>query len=223
MRPTLMKLRTTSALVVAASVALMAPPAAAHPHVFVDAQAEIVFDDQQRLAEIHHAWKFDPAFSEFAIQGLDADSDGELSAAELEPLAEINVTSLREYEFFSYLTIGTERAALLPPKKYWLEYQSSRLTLFFTLPLEEPTLVASHAMLEVFDREYFVEFGFPNDDPVRLSGTSVDCTLRHHSPEELDAQMMGILGAIPMDQRELPPDLVEAVSSLANYTAMTCK
>lgn len=218
-----MNLQTTCALVVVALGALLAPPATAHPHVFVDAQAEIVFDDKQRLAEVHHIWKFDPAFSEFAIQGLDADGDGALSTAELEPLAEINVTSLREYEFFSYLTIGAERAALLSPEKYWLEYESGRLTLFFTLPLEEPTSVASHATLEVFDREYFVEFGFPDDDPVRLTGAPVDCTVRHHAPEELDAQMMGILGAIPMDQRELPPDLFEAVSSLANYTAMTCK
>jgi ABC-type uncharacterized transport system substrate-binding protein len=74
--------------------------AAAHPHVFVDAQAEMIFDGQQRLAEVHHVWQFDAAFSEFAVQGLDADGDGAFSEAELKPLAEINVTSLKDFEFF---------------------------------------------------------------------------------------------------------------------------
>ena len=208
--------------VVAVLSAITSPQAHAHPHVFVDAQAEIIFDEQQRLAAVHNIWRFDAAFSEFAVQGLDADGDGTLSDAELKPLAEINVTSLKDFEFFSYLTIESDRATLLPPQKYWLEFESGRLTLFFTLPLEEPRVVPAHAMLEVFDREYFVEFGFPKDQPVRLTGAPAGCSMRHHAPEELDAQTMAILGGIPQDQRELPPDLVQAVSSLANYVAVTC-
>jgi ABC-type uncharacterized transport system substrate-binding protein len=217
-----MKHATFLAVAAASSVA-MAPAAAAHPHVFVDAQAEMIFDGQQRLAEVHHVWQFDAAFSEFAVQGLDADGDGAFSEAELKPLAEINVTSLKDFEFFSYLTVGSDRAMLLPPKKYWLEFENGRLTLFFTLPLEEPRVVAAHAMLEVFDREYFVEFGFPADQPVRFRGAPSGCSIRHHAPEELDAETMATLGAIPQDQRELPPDLVQAVSSLANYAAVTCR
>jgi ABC-type uncharacterized transport system substrate-binding protein len=217
-----MKLRGFDLFVVAVA-AFAGSPAAAHPHVFVDARADIVFDDRGRMTEISHSWQFDQAFSEFAVQGLDENDDGKLDSKELKPLAEINVTSLKEFEFFSYLTIGTDRAILLPPEKYWLEFENGRLTLFFTLPLEEPRVVAAHAMLEVFDREYFVEFGFPKDQPVRLKGAPAGCGMRHHAPEELDARTMAILGGIPQDQRELPPDLVQAVSSLANYVAVTCK
>lgn len=217
-----MKLRGFD-LFVATVAAFAASPAAAHPHVFVDARADIVFDDEGRMTEISHAWQFDQAFSEFAVQGLDANDDGKLDGNELKPLAEINVTSLREFEFFSYLTIGSDRAILLPPEKYWLEFENGRLTLFFTLPLEKPRVVAAYAMLEVFDREYFVEFGFPEDQPVRLVGAPAGCGMRHHAPEELDARTMAILSGIPQEQRELPPDLVQAVSSLANYVAVTCK
>jgi ABC-type uncharacterized transport system substrate-binding protein len=217
-----MKLKSFDIFVVTVA-AFAASPAAAHPHVFVDARADIVFDDRGRMTEISHAWQFDQAFSEFAVQGLDENDDSKLDGKELKPLADINVTSLREFEFFSYLTIGSDRAILLPPEKYWLEYENGRLTLFFTLPLEEPKAVASHAMLEVFDREYFVEFGFRKEQPVRLKGAPAGCGMRHHAPEELDAQTMAILGGIPQDQRELPPDLVQAVSSLANYVAVTCK
>lgn len=221
--PTQMKLQKTVSILATTVVATLAASSAlAHPHVFVDAQAEILFDDQQRLAGIHNTWKFDEAFSVYAVQGLDADGDGVLSDAELKPLAEINVTSLKDFDFFSYLMIGPDKVALLPPKRYWLEFENGRLTLFFTLPLEEPATVGSHAMLEIFDREYFVEFGFPKDEPVRLTGAAGACTTRHHAPEQLDAQTMTILGAIPQDQRELPPDLAQAVSRFANYVVVTC-
>jgi ABC-type uncharacterized transport system substrate-binding protein len=203
-------------------VVCAASPAAAHPHVFVDATAEMRFDAEQRVVEIHNAWKFDAVFSAYATQGLDADGDGTFSEAELKPLAQQNVESLRDFEFFSYFTIGTDRVALLPPKKYWLEYEDERLTLFFALPLEKPAAIVAPAMLEIFDREYFVEFGFPEQGGLGLAGVPT-CAARHHPPEAIDPQTMGLLGSLPQEQRELPSDLVQAVSALANYFAITCR
>ena len=87
-------------------------PAAAHPHVFVDAKAEIVFDKAGRMTAVRHIWQFDEAFTAFAIQGLDANNDGKLSDAELQPLAKVNVDSLKEYDFFTYLTVGEKDAGV---------------------------------------------------------------------------------------------------------------
>jgi len=207
-----------------ATVAAMAlsSPATAHPHVFVDAQVDIVFDGQGRMKEIRQVWQFDQAFSVFATQGLDANADGKLDAGELKPLAEINVTSLKDFDFFSFLTIGDQKVALLPPEKYWLEFEGGRLTLFYTLPMKEPVAVGPRSVLEVFDREYFVEFGFAADQPIRLESAPAGCSTSHHRPQELDAQIMSVLSVIPPDQRNLPPDIAAAVSKLANYAAVTC-
>src|SRR5919202_1871498 len=79
--------------------------ASAHPHVWVDAKADIVFDPEGRIAAIRHSWTFDEAFSAFAVQGLDTDNDGKYSREELRPLAEVNVTSLREYGYFTTLRL----------------------------------------------------------------------------------------------------------------------
>ncbi len=218
-----MRMRGLIALTASKIIALTAiSPATAHPHVFVDAQAEMRFDADGRVVEIHHAWKFDAAFSAYATQGLDADGDGTFSEAELKPLAQENVESLRDFDFFSYFTIGSDKVALLPPQKYWLEYQGERLTLFFTLPVEKPVAIGSKAMLEIFDREYFVEFGFPEHGALLLEGAPA-CSARHHPPESIDPQTMAILGSLPQEQRELPSDLVQAVSALANYFAITCR
>ena len=60
------------------------------------------------MTAVRNIWQFDEAFTAFAIQGLDADNDGKLSDDELAPLAKVNVDSLREYAFFTWLTAGEE-------------------------------------------------------------------------------------------------------------------
>lgn len=216
-------LRALASLGSAAVVTVVLPASAgAHPHVFVDAQARMHFDQGGNLVSVENIWKFDAAFSQYALQGMDTNEDGAYTKDELAPLAEINVTSLKDFEFFSYLTIGENRMALLPPTKYWLEYQGDRLTLFYTLPVEQPQPIRQHAMLEIFDREYFVEFGFPKENSVVLDGAP-DCSARHHPPESIDPATMAVLGSLPQEQRELPSDLVQAVSALANYFAITCR
>jgi len=131
------------ALALAASL-----PAKAHPHVFVDAKAEIVFDANGRIAAVRHIWQFDEAFTSYATLNLDADNNGELTDAELAPLARTNVESLQEFDFFTYLTIGNRKIPFVPPTEYFLQFHDQRLTLFYTLPLSEPATVDAPAELE---------------------------------------------------------------------------
>ena len=196
--------------------------AAAHPHVFVDARAEIVFDENGRIAAVRNIWQFDEAFSSYATLNLDEDGDGALSNAELEPLAKVNVESLAEFGFFTYLTIGETSVEFVPPTEYFLQYDGARLTLYYTLPLSAPAVLAAPAKLEVFDPEYFVAFTFAGDEPAILDGAPDGCRATFHPPQELDAQTMAILGAIPMDQRTIPDDLVAAASVLANVIVVEC-
>jgi ABC-type uncharacterized transport system substrate-binding protein len=198
-------------------------PAAAHPHVFVDAKAEIVFDKEGRMTAVRHIWQFDEAFTSFAIQGLDADNDGKLSDAELRPLAKVNVDSLKEYGFFTYLTVGEKDVEFLQPSEYWLEFDGGRLTLFYTLPLKTPTAPGPKTTLEVFDPEYFVAFTFIKQGAIALHDAPPGCKGVYHPPKELDAQTMATLAAIPVDQHDLPPALADAAAGLANLITVSCK
>jgi ABC-type uncharacterized transport system substrate-binding protein len=200
---------------------LAAAPAVAHPHVFVDARAEIVFNPAGEITAIRHIWQFDEAFSAFAMQGLDKDGDGKLSDAELQPLAKVNVESLQEYDFFTILSVGKTREVMVPPKEYWLQLHGPRLTLFYTLPLKTPVKVSGKATVEVFDPEYFVAFTFPKDGAVKLNGAPAGCTAAYHPPKELDAQTMATMAAIPKDQ-DMPPALIDAAAGLANVISVSC-
>ena len=203
--------------------AVFAPvAAAAHPHVFVDAKAEVLFDAQGRLTGIRHVWTFDPAFSAFAVQGLDKNHDGKLSADELAPLAKTNVTSLNRYSFFTILTIDGKKIPLRFPDVYFLRWQGNHLTLFYQLPLKQPVAVRQKATLEVYDPEYFVAFTFEKKDPVTLFQAPAGCHAEYHPPRPINAHIMAELAAIPIDQHDLPAALRDAAVGLANIITMEC-
>lgn len=200
-------------------------PASAHPHVFVDARSEIVFDEQARISAIRQIWQFDDAFTAYAIQGLDADNNGEFSDEELAPLAQVNIESLQEFDFFTYLVTGEaeEAVAFEVPTEYWLEFYDGRLTLFYTLPLKEPVAPGPSTTLEVFDPEYFVAFVFTEDSPVSVAGTPAGCGATYHPPQELDTASAALLGSIPASQRDLPPELQQLTAGLSNVITVSCE
>ena len=201
-----------------------AVPARAHPHVWVEARAEIVFDAAGRVAAVRHSWTFDEAFSAFASQGLDTDGDGVLTRAELQPLADINVESLAEFDFFTFLTRGDTAVAFTAPGDNWLDNADGLLTLNFTLPLAEPFAAgAGRFDVEIFDPEYFVAFSLPDADAVRLAGAPAGCAVEVHLAPELSAADQAALAAIGPEQRELPQNLQALTEDLGNVARVSCR
>lgn len=195
----------------------------AHPHVFVEARSELVFDDQQRIEAVRHIWRFDDAFTAFAIQGLDEDGDGTLSQEELQPLAKVNVDSLKEYEYFTALFVGEAEVAFSKPQEYWLDFADGRLTLFYTLPVEEPLLMdAQEAELQVYDPEYFVAFEMTEKDPFVLVDAGSTCQMQVERPEELDYSTAQALAQIPSSVRDLPKQFFQVTQTLANTAKVRC-
>jgi ABC-type uncharacterized transport system substrate-binding protein len=196
--------------------------AEAHPHVWVDAASEILFDASGRIEGVRHHWRFDEAFSAFAAQGLDEDGDGALTREELQPLAQVNVESLSEYAFFTFLTAGGGEAKFGAPEGYWLEQMDGRLVLHFTLPLAEPIAAKGEVTLDVYDPEYFVAFSLPSEKAVRLTDAPAGCTLNVSLAKELDASAQEMLAQIGPDQRELPADLKALTEGPDNSATVTC-
>jgi ABC-type uncharacterized transport system substrate-binding protein len=198
-------------------------PAAAHPHVFVDARAELVFDGKGALTAIRHVWRFDDAFSAFATQGLDQNADGKFSREELAPLAKINVESLKEYDYFTFLRLADKRKGFKLPAEYWLQMDDDLLTLFYTLPLIEPIAMKGTAIeLDVFDPIFFVDFSLVKEEPALLVGNPAGCTLQVQHKGDPDPSAAAVLGQIPATERELPADLKALTQGLANRILVKC-
>lgn len=192
-----------SRIIVFASLSLaFIAPARAHPHVWVTMKTELVYAPDGTLTGIRHAWAFDDMFSVFATQGLESKEKGKFTREELAPLAKVNVESLKEYDYFTFVTADGNRVALTDPKDgdYYLDYANSILTLHFTLPLKQP-VKAKDLRVEIYDETIFVDFAFEKEKAISAANLPRGCEVSHQLPRELTFQESKRLAEIPADQK----------------------
>ena len=120
-----------------------AGPAQTHPHVWVTMTTELLYAPDGAATGVRHGWTFDDMYSAFATTGMQGKTKGQFTREELAPLAQVNVESLKEYDYFTYANINGQRVknAFNAPIDYWLEYDPKEtvLTLRFTLPCGTPS------------------------------------------------------------------------------------
>ena len=207
------------ALIAAAAAALsLADPASAHPHVWVTMKSAVVYAPDGTVVGVRHAWTFDDMFSTFATQGLESKKKGEFTREELQPLAKVNVESLKEYDFFTYGKANGKKAVFVEPTEYHLEFTNSLLTLHFLLPFKTPAKLRT-LDFEVFDPGYFVDFQLEEKDAVTLSGAPPGCQFTVGKPQEMTKEMAQRLAQIgPSEQ--IPENTFGA--QFANKVAVKC-
>jgi len=187
-----------------AGLAVGSTAALAHPHVWVTMKSELVYAPDGTVTGVRHAWTFDDMFSVFATQGIDSKTKGEFTREELAPLAEVNVTSLKEYDYFTYAKANGKTVEFNEPSAdYYLEFnpKDTVLTLHFMLPFKAP-VQAKDLLIEVYDREFFVDFSFAEKDPAKLVGAPARCKLTVRRPEEMNAALSQRLSQLGADQRD---------------------
>jgi ABC-type uncharacterized transport system substrate-binding protein len=75
---------------------------ACSPHVWVKVAAEIIYDADGSIQGIRHAWTFDEMFLTYALQGIRTETGGVYTREELAPLAQTNVKSLKDADYFTF-------------------------------------------------------------------------------------------------------------------------
>lgn len=167
---------------IGAAALVAATAATAHPHVIVKVKSELVFAADGTVSAVRHAWTFDDMFSAFATQGLDKNKDGKFSREELAELAEVNVTSLKEFNYFSVAKSGGGDIEFAEPTDYWLEADKDAvLTLYFTLPIKSKTARAG-LTVDVFDPTWFVDISLADEAPLKLVGAPAGCAVEAKKP-----------------------------------------
>jgi ABC-type uncharacterized transport system substrate-binding protein len=157
-------------------------------------------------------------FSTFATQGLESKQKGVFTREELQPLAQVNVESLKEYDYFTYAKLNGKKAVFADPVDYHLDLADSMLTLHFLLPLKAPAK-ASSLDLEVYDPSYFVDFSLAEKDAARLVGAPPGCQLSTGKPQEMTKDLALRLSQIPPGG-QIPQDSYGA--QFANKISVKC-
>jgi ABC-type uncharacterized transport system substrate-binding protein len=193
-----------SVAVALAAVATVGTTAFAHPHVWVTVKSELVYAPDGSITGVRQAWTFDDMFSAFALQGVESKKKGEFTRGELAPIAEVNVTSLKEYEYFTYATANGKKLEFAdPPTGYYLDFDQKEtvLTLHFLLPLKQP-LKAKNLTIAVYDPEFFIDFSLAEKDPAKLVGAPAQCKLTIGRPEEMSAALAQQFSQLAVGERD---------------------
>lgn len=182
-------IRPSLTILILSAVCLRTGMAVAHPHVWVTMMSELIYAADGSVTGVRHNWSFDDVFSAFATQGLESKKRGVFTREELAPLAEVNVTSLKEYAFFTFAKADGKKLQVSEPVDYYLDYDSKRtvLTLHFTLPFKTP-VKAKQLNVDIYDPTYFVDFAFAEKNPMALVGAPAACKFSITRPQDAAAQ-----------------------------------
>ena len=180
-----MRMRFVLGLVLAVTMFEPSVPAQAHPHVWVTVESTLLYE-RGSFTGLHHKWTFDEFYSAMAVEGLDTNKDGKYDREELSELAKVNVTSLKDFGYFTFPKLAGQPVKVADPTEYWLEYKDGILSLYFTAPFATPVLPEAKGFaFAVYDPSFFIAFDLAKTDrPVRLgAGAPKGCTLKIGAPD----------------------------------------
>ena len=112
------------------------PPAAAHPHAWIDVRVAVLFE-AGRIVGLRQTWLFDEYYTAFATEGFDRDRDGRPDRDQLDALLAENLRNLADYDTFTRVTAAGQRVAVAAPVEASSRMVGSRLEMSFRLPLKD--------------------------------------------------------------------------------------
>ena len=161
--------------------------ASAHPHVMVAVSSEVIFDDG-KVTAIRHHWTFDDMYSAFVTANLGKDGK-DPTTAELQPVAQTNIESLKEFDFFTFPKMNGKKAVFGAPKDDSMTFdgRDKTATLHFTVALAGGAY-GKLFVFQIYDPSYFVAFQFEQFEAVKLLNAPQGCSLSVSKPRALDSE-----------------------------------
>ncbi len=195
--------------------------AAAHPHVFVD--AEVGFDtNASRLLSLHIAWKYDEftTLALFDILDLDADGDGVLNDEDLAKVASGETDWPEDYNGDVYLDADRRPIKLAKPTNASAKMRGDRIVVRFDLPLNEPLdLSFESAILRLYDPTYYYAYTATGIIDPAAGSSPCRATI---VPFEADAATAALQKQLAALSREEMPEQANVGRLFADEIMLTC-
>ncbi|WBF65957.1 DUF1007 family protein [Desulfovibrio subterraneus] len=140
----------------------------AHPHVFVDATVDFVFENGG-LAGMKVHWTFDPMASSQYLTDLDINGDGTLTAEEWASQRDDIAVFLAEERFFLHVAVNGQSVFIPSIRDFVATFENGKLEYSFFAPLAAEN--GSDVIVAVFDPSYYTDFQIA-EESFRFSGRS---------------------------------------------------
>ena len=156
----------------AMAVVLVARPAAAHPHVFIDYAVTVQFD-HGLPRQVRMSWSYDDMYSDLVRYQLVPTAGDHLSPAEMARIRMKTFDMLAPAHYFTEVRWNRQPATVGDAVDFQVAFVDGRAVYGFTLPLG---VTGGHEAggdrleIAVFDREYYVHFAYDQNRPPSATG-----------------------------------------------------
>lgn len=204
---------------------LLATEARAHPHVWIEMQSDVVFTDDGLIKAVNLEWTFDDAYTQMALDGLDVDGDGMYSQSELAPLTNENISSLKDYEYFTVMRANGEQQKIGEVTDFGQIWSNNKLTLHLQVPLERPIDPNKEEfVLKVYDPEFFIAIDYVAADSVDVVGKMPESCQLVVKPVPTDAELDQTRTMLSEKGKDWTPDPSEDFGAMfAQAVSIACK
>ena len=152
----------------------------AHPHVFIEQNLKIIFDEKG-VAGINVHWKFDDMFSNMILEDYDLNKNSTLEKSEVLSIREKAFSYIAEFDYFIYIKINNRPFKVQYVTDFFAELEQGRLVYDFLIPCH---VSASSNFKKItiasYDPNYYSAVYFSEQEPY---------TLVHHNGFEIEADI----------------------------------
>jgi ABC-type uncharacterized transport system substrate-binding protein len=208
-----------------ALLAASCAPAVAHPHLFATMQTALMMTPDNKIKGMRIRWNFDETYTQFSLEGLDANGNGTYEPEEIQPLTDENIKNLLESKYFTFAKQSGVEIPQLPVTVYGQAMENEKLTLWFELPFATPVDPKTAPFeVRVYDPDFFIAFDYTPEKPPQIEGALPDGCAMDLKPlmsdEEIEATRT-MLSDKPQDWKpETPTDFG---AMFAQPIVVTCK
>lgn len=175
-------------------LALLAAPAAAHPHIFVNTGLVFVVDDQSRLTHVQVTWEYDELYSLLMTEdlGVDSDYDGVLTAADIDLLTGFDMNWVDGFNGDLVGMVAGQPVQLSQPMSATADFRDGKITTTHIRSINGSPSLADGAVFKPYDATFYTAYDVTL--PVRVQGSDA-C--------EIDMQVPDVEGALALLRAEI--------------------
>lgn len=198
---------------------LMSSLVSAHPHSFIDLDANLMVE-KQSLVGIKMVWEMDELTSAELL--LDA-SVAKDSPNVWQSMADELMENTQNQLFFTYIHLNGKPIRLAEKaNNYSLHRHGNKAVFTFVLPIAKPIPLANNTItISTYEQSYYVDMRYPSDKSIHLPANLVEtCKVKLTTPKP-SAELLAYANSL--DKDDSPGEDMLLGSRFAQTVTLTCK